>query len=88
MFIVGVPWLLTQTIPPVRWGLGRYRQGARVTFSLPLFLRSSRLICMLAVLDARWVARLDEGKTSVYMATSERKTPVEKIGVGADLVTR
>jgi hypothetical protein len=53
-----------------------------VTFSL----RSSRLICMLAVLDARWVARLDEGKTPVYMATGEGKTPVEKIGVGADLV--
>jgi hypothetical protein len=40
----------------------RHRHDARVAdFSLPLALslRSSRLICMLAVHDAHWVARLD-----------------------------
>jgi hypothetical protein len=41
MFIVGVSWLLTKTVPPARWGLGRYRQDARVAdFSLPLSLRT------------------------------------------------
>jgi hypothetical protein len=36
MFIVGVPWLLTKTVFPARWGLGRYRQDARVAdFFLP-----------------------------------------------------